>query len=591
MRSSEGIVILRSPGGDAGSWVQVNQAGMNGDFNNFETVVDGATLYNQALYVGVANLSSGFQVWRTGGNLQGNGPLVRWEQVGGSGLGDPNNIYTELIPFNGSLYAWTSNYVEGQQVLLASCPQAKYVVLMIGDGQGANHQQAANLYTHSTPEYQTWQENWVSTFPEGGSYDPNQAWTDFSYVLSGYTDSAAAATALFSGQKTAYGHINVSSDKLQRLFTIADKARSLGRGVGAVSTVEISNATPGAWLAHNDSRENGYAIADESLWGDPNTTGDLSDSPYYGGGHGPSLPPPDVVLGSGHPNWESGQYVNQAMRDKLAAESGQPGAFTFIERQEGSPDGGERLLDAAANSGVTRLAGLFGGSDGNLEFRLADGSGQNPENPTLAQMTLAALQVLARNPQGFVLMVEGGAIDRASHGNHMDEMLGEQIGFNEAVQTVIDWVESPNNGSSWDNTLVIVTADHETGYLTAAPGAFPNQPLGEISPQTLALEKRVADSPRRASWDDENQNGQIDAGESVYWAWNTGGHSNSLVPLFAKGVGAELFAGFATGSDPVRGAYLDNTHVFDVMDCVVGDVAPPPINPPIWVYLPVVTNP
>ena len=335
-----------------------------------------------------------------------------------------------------------------------------------------------------------------------------------------------------------------------------------------MTTVYISHATLGAWLAHNDNRNNGYAIADESLWGDPNTTGAPITSTYYSGAHGSTFPPADVVIGAGHPLWDGGTYVNTAMRGKLAAESGSPGAFTFVERLAGSPDGGARLLAAAGNPSLQRLAGLFGGVAGNLEYRKANGSGASLENPTLAQMAQAALLVLARDQDGFVLMIEGGAIDKAAHANNMDQMVGEVLGFNEAVQTVIDWVDDPATASTWANTLVIVTADHETGYLTRAPNTFPNQPLGKVTTTTLALEKTNLATGLRASWQDTIPNNQIDALETVYWAWNTGGHTNSLVPLFANGAGAELFAGKIDPADldPVRGAYLDNTDVFSVMD-------------------------
>ncbi len=107
-------------------------------------------------------------------------------------------------------------------------------------------------------------------------------------------------------------------------------------------------------------------------------------------------------------------------------------------------------------------------------------------------------------------MIEGGAIDWAAHANNMDQMVGEVLGFNAAVQTVIDWVDDPTTASTWANTLVIVTADHETGYLTQAPNTFPNQPLGEIITATLALEKTNLATGLRASWQDTNPNNQID---------------------------------------------------------------------------------
>jgi alkaline phosphatase len=470
----------------------------------------------------------------------------------------------------------------------AACPTAKYLIILIGDGMGNNQRLAANLYSGTTPAYQSWSQYWVSTYPAGGGYDHDQAWTDFSYVLGNPTDSAAAATALFTGVKTANIRIDVSEDGFTKLVSITDKARNFGKAIGAVTTVYISHATPGGWLAHNDSRDNGFAIADESLWGNPNTTG-LPSSPHYGGSHGSSYPPVDVIIGAGHPNWDGGIYVNSAMRDKLAAENGTPGAFTFVERLHSHPNGGTRLLNAADDPSVLRLAGLFGGSGGNLEYQRADGSGASLENPTLAQIAQAALTVLSRDPNGFVLMIEGGAIDWAAHANNMDQMVGEVLDFNAAVQTVVDWVDDPATEGTWENTLVIVTADHETGYLTHAPGDFPNHPLGEISATTLALEKTNLGTGYRASWQDTNINNRIDALETVFWSWNTTHHTNSLVPLFAKGAGAELFAVKTdlANPDPVRGAYLDNTDVFSVMEkASVSD----PCFPRYPVFLPVLMN-
>jgi alkaline phosphatase len=466
----------------------------------------------------------------------------------------------------------------------------KYIILMIGDGMGANQMLAANLYTGETPQYQEWSGHWMSTYEYGGGYDPQQAWTNFNYVKNNPTDSASAATALYTGVKTTNGRISVTVNGGERLYTITELARQAGWSVGAVSSVFISHATPGAWIAHNSSRNNGFAIADEGLWGNPNTTGTPGTNPAYGGGKGPTLPPVDVLIGAGHPRWAGGTFVNKTQRDKLAAENGAPGAFTFVERVAGSPDGGTRLLNAAGDPSVRRLAGLFGGRDGNLDYRMADGSGYNPENPTLEQEAEAALQVLSRNPRGFILMVESGAIDWAATDGNMAQMLGEVLDFNQAVQTVIEWVNEPNNDATWDNTLVIVTADHETGYLTAGPGQFPPQPLGEVSPRTLSLEKAISGTSRRASWEDPNHNNLIDPGETVYWAWNAGAHTNSLVPLYARGPGAELLAGYKAGDDPVRGAYMDNNSVHTVMaieiEALISPTPTPEATPVSFIFLP-----
>ncbi|MEJ2710513.1 MAG: alkaline phosphatase [Anaerolineales bacterium] len=450
----------------------------------------------------------------------------------------------------------------------AQPPKAQHIILLIGDGMGANQFLAAQRYSGHTPFDASWFSSWISTYPYSGDYDPSLAWSDPAYLTSTATDSAAAATALYSGVKTSNGRINTTDDLAPRLDTISDLARQQGLAVGAVSSVYISHATPGAWIAHNDSRSNGFAIADEGLWGDPTTTGTISDT-YHSGGHGLSSPAAEVVIGAGHPDWKGGSYVSQAIRDKLAMESGLPGALRFVERQAGSPDGGVRLLNAAGGPDVQRLAGLFGGSGGNLDYRLADGSGYDPENPRLAEMTQAALSVLNRDPDGFVLMIEGGAIDWASHANQMDAMIGETLDFFDAIQAVEDWVADPGNGSDWSDSLVIVTADHETGFLTAAPDRFGDAALGEISARTLTLEKTVSSTGRRASWEDADRDALIDPGERVYWSWNSSGHTNSLVPLYARGAGASLFNDYATNSDPVRGAYLDNSNVFEVMQAVL----------------------
>lgn len=466
---------------------------------------------------------------------------------------------------NGRL--WTFDLAAAEPILPAT-PPAKNIIVMIADGWGANHIAAANAYTDQVPAYQTWPRYWISTYQAGNHYEPVLAWQDFDYSMQNATDSAAAATALFTGKKTANGRIAVNEDGTSRFISISEKAQRMGKATGIVTSVYLSHATPGAWMSHNKARSNGFAIADEGLWGDPNTTGTTAGNGRYSGGFGSSIPQ-DVVIGAGHPAWNGGNYVNILMRDKLASENGQPGSFLFVERISGSDDGGDRLIQAANMTTTTRLAGLFGGPGGNLDYQLANGSGQESENPTLAEMTAAALTVLNRTENGFALLVEGGAVDWASHSNNMDQMIGELNGFNEAVQIVVAWVDTPGNGSNWENTLVIVTGDHETGYLTKAPGIFADQPLGVIDDAALSLEKTIGSTGRRASWIDGNGNDEIDEGEEVNWAWNSGGHSNSLIPLYARGVGADLFSYFANDYDLVRGVYLDNTDVYSILDFVL----------------------
>ena len=153
-------------------------------------------------------------------------------------------------------------------------------------------------------------------------------------------------------------------------------------------------------------------------------------------------------------------------------------------------------------------------------------------------MTAGALNILDDDPDGFFLMIEGGAIDLASHQHQFGRMIEEQWDFDNAVEAVVEWIET---NSSWSETLLIVTADHETGYITVpASGPVPI-PWAWIP---LTVEQ---------------------AGEMPAMQWNSSNHTNSLVRLFSKGAGANRLPAFAIGTDPYRGPYLDNTAVGQIV--------------------------
>ena len=137
-------------------------------------------------------------------------------------------------------------------------------------------------------------------------------------------------------------------------------------------------------------------------------------------------------------------------------------------------------------------------------------------------------------------MIEGGAVDWAAHSNQSGRLIEEMNDFNRSVEVVAKWVIQ---NSSWDETLVIVTADHETGYLTG-PGS--GQPL-------------LSD---RAVWNDLVGNG---IGKLPDMEWHSGAHTNSLVPFFAKGRGFEQFMKAVDDYDFVRGPYIDNTDIAGVI--------------------------
>jgi alkaline phosphatase len=148
-------------------------------------------------------------------------------------------------------------------------------------------------------------------------------------------------------------------------------------------------------------------------------------------------------------------------------------------------------------------------------------------------MTKAALNILDNDEDGFFLLVEGGAVDWAGHGNQSGRVIEEQIDFNRSVEAVVKWVRKNSN---WRETLVIVTGDHETGYLSG-PDSNPD-------------------------W-----NPLVNNGTDVLpgMEWYSGSHTNQLIPFFAKGRGARRFMKKADEFDPQRGPYIDNIEIAEVL--------------------------
>lgn len=419
-------------------------------------------------------------------------------------------------------------------------PLAKNIIVMISDGWSYNHLEAASYYEYGKDARQIFNRfpfNAAMTtymaYDEGDpcygqGYDPLLAWTDFDYVKSCYTDSAAAATALSTGVKTYAAAIGVDLN-MDPVAHALELAEELGKATGVVTSVEFTHATPAAFVAHNVSRNNYAEIGQEMVY----------DSAV------------DVIMGCGHPWYD---------QDGVYTES--PNTFRYV--------GGESTW----NDLVAGIAGGDADGDGvddpwvliqsRAEFQALAG-GPTPKRvigvaqvyqtleqgrsgdgfadpfvvpwietvPTLEEMTLAALNILDDDPDGLFLMVEGGAIDWASHANQSGRMIEEQIDFERSVEAVIDWVQSNSN---WGETLLIVTGDHETGYLTG-PGSDP-------------------------TWEPIVNNG---AGNLPGMEWHSSSHTNGLLVVSAKGDGARLLNWLAEGADPVHGAYVDNTDVAQIV--------------------------
>lgn len=399
---------------------------------------------------------------------------------------------------------------------------AKNMIIMIGDGMGFKQVEATRNYKGTPLVMESLPVKLAaSTYMYGGSYNPSSAATSFSYLNGGATDSAAAATALATGTKVDGGNISTDHNDINRLKNMTEHARLFNRAVGVISTVPFSHATPAGFAAHNIKRENVAAIAREMI----TSLGD-------GSGARGNTPTCEVVIGGGQGTGYIGANEYNALKNGTTGQG-----WTFVEKTTGV-NGGIALLNASQTA--TKLFGLFGGGhDGDFPYRMANNSGQTLENPTLAQMSTAAINVLSKDPDGFFLMVEGGMIDHAGHSNLINEMIGETLGFDEAVASVMNWVNA--NDPTWSDTLLIVTADHETGYLTRGSGMLANVALG-------------------------NPGAGVIPATDVHYRWNSGSHTNSLVPVYAKGAGSEMLTAYAAAYDTLYSKnYLDNTDIFKVM--------------------------
>lgn len=432
-------------------------------------------------------------------------------------------------------------------VASAQAGDAKNVILLISDGMGFGSLMAADYYTGEQAVYETFTTKYMmSTYAVDGSYDPTGAVGNFEYWKQNPTDSSAAATAMATGVKTYNGAINVDTS-YNPLTTIVEVASGLGKATGVVTSVEFSHATPAGMVAHNVSRNDYAGIANEMIY-----NSDL-----------------DVIMGAGHPEWDNGtqysgasKYVggdatyNDLSAGTATAKDGQ--TWTYIESKADF----EAL--ATASDTPDKVLGLAMNNYTLQQGRPGDGSVVDPTTmvdnvPTLETMTKGALNALDNNKDGFFLMVEGGAVDWANHANQPGREVEEQMDFNASVQAVVDWVAA---NSSWDETLVIVTADHECGYLWGPDADAPGGMYNLV---------------------EDNGEGNMPGTE-----YFSGDHTNMLVPLFAMGAGSEMFASLVDGVDPFMagliagfdgeftGQYVDNTDIFNVMSGSMSQPVPIP---------------
>ena len=450
--------------------------------------------------------------------------------IAGAGVAQSQTLDAQSTAAFGSLQQSGSS-LGSLEDLLPGGKAPKNIIYMIGDGMGYNHVASTNLFESGQSRYgvegeansetleeaggdavqvyenDEWQQSSMSTYPVDSGYDPVQAWNDNDYINQNVTDSAAAGTAMATGQKTLNGMIGVDAEG-NELENTNERALSIGKSAGVVSSVPFNHATPAAWGAHNPDRNALHEMADEMIDGELN-----------------------VVFGAGHPDFDDNaaaresnyEYISEEGQERL--ESGDT-EFEYFDDSE--------TFDelAAGNVSSDRYFGLAPVATTLQQNRDGESAlpGDVAENDVtdLPTMSTAALNVLNQDEDGFQVMIEGGAIDWTGHANESARNIEETQDFNAAVEAVNTWVDENSN---WDETLVIVTADHETGYLSGEDQGDAWKAL-------------------------QGQAGQLPSHE-----WYSGNHTNQLVPVYVRGAGADAVIAAADSQDPVRGSYIDNTTI------------------------------
>ncbi len=412
----------------------------------------------------------------------------------------------------------------------------KYIFLFIGDGMATPQRMIAEEFSVKTGRGRLA----INSLPYHGTTRTSSA----THVI---TDSAAAATAIACGEKTGNGRVGVSADGKRKLESVAYVAKKKGKKVGIVTSVTINHATPAGFYANRPNRSKYYEIALDLI---------ASGFDYFGGG------------------------VVQKPNDKKSREY-RGDIYQLAEKA------GYKVVENKADfqklrPGVGKV--LARGNDSSLPY----GIDKNKSVPTLAEFTAKGIELLD-NPNGFFMMVEGGAIDWCGHANEAAGNLFEVLELDKAVKVALEFAKK-----NPDETLIVVTGDHETGGMTMGfAGSGKNMDFTLLGAQTVSigtfkqkLDEAAKNNPEFSFEDakkmlSENfgfvfnsskdkmginpselkylkesfEKGKLHDAARVVMnrkagvGWSTGGHTALPVLTTSTGVKAEIFAGLYENTD------------------------------------------
>ena len=322
--------------------------------------------------------------------------------------------------------------------------KVKNVILMIGDGMSLMHIQAA------------WTCNRGHLWLENAQYTGLSKTPATNRLI---TDSGSGGTSLATGYKTRYHAVGVDEDG-NKLKSLVDYAKEAGKSAGVAVTCRLWDATPCDFLSHNIDRDNEQELIAE-----------MANSPV------------DYVFGGG-----AKFFTNRKDGRNIFKELEKKGYKVFTSRKDL-----ETISKEKGNSKVYCVP--F-----EVDTPLPDERGD-----LLARASIAGMNLLNQNKNGFFMMVEGSQLDDYGHFNQLDMLMKETLDFDQTFGSIIKWAAEDGE------TLVVVTADHETGGMTVLGGDY--------------------------------KEGRVEVN------FSTKNHSGTMVPVYAFGPGSENFSGFMDNTD------------------------------------------
>lgn len=451
-----------------------------------------------------------------------------------------------------------------------SAQQAKYIFYFIGDGMGQNQVLGTQMYLAEL-------EGKINKAPLCFTQFPFTGQCSTFSTSNGITDSSAAGTALSSGEKTNNSTLGLEADGTP-VYTIAERLRDAGYGVGITTSVSIDHATPGAFYAHVQKRNEYYTIGTQLA---------ASGFDFFGGGTFYQPYPKHLD------EWRA---ANGNVEPRSLYEICREAGYTFArgyENYQNLKDEAQKMILIQPHEGITDD---YKGN-GMIPFAID----RTMDDLSLTQITEAAIDFLSSRHDQFFLMVEGGAIDWACHSNDAATAFNDVIDFDKAIRVAFEFYLQHQ-----DETLIVVSADHETGGMALGNKDYvlnlqllQNQKIS-LSELSTSLRKMHNQKGKKLAWIDIKQlfsdklglysaveisqeedkelqelfklmmKGKSKSVKTLYnnldglaakavalldkkskIGWTTYSHSASAVGVWAVGVGAEQFTGWQDNTNLV----------------------------------------